>query len=625
MASDFNQNPQQPNPVQQTYGIQQGSQYPFCTVSEGYLNSLHAQSSQMATELTFLVRENEQLKNQRDQKRFRELAYVDSIINNKKTFTFGRNGQPLQLMDATIKNAYFFDPEHPSARAPFYMVEIEGYDAICFSEKIFCTDLSLINALQQHGIQVQIISSRKTTGNLLQKAINERLSCRPLPFYGGWQVEKDKAEITYILFQDFSICNIHGDTAKPSILPPLTRAEISVAVKQFWPAFQIIRTPFLREMLLLLFHVAALYTLLRHLGYAFPLAFSLFTTEQNICSYFKNLLSWCNNPAIMLDTPHADFSYSLLSRKDEPLLIEERGRLDHMAKNVTLLESAMISGSVPWKNGRDSQFLPLQALVVLLSSYASALNCSPGVMVLDFVSEDFDRTNWLEFADQVGQNLEYLIAFCWYTSDNISKLRGALAEGLKTARDLDDGLLTEPCLQAYGIFIGIRNFLKDFFAYASLEADPFPLPDDDLFIQLLERLVETSEKSERVSLSNQFVEIAGRSIRKGALRMCRRDQCPVDTTNVVLYDDDRLHFTSGAFFTVCQSMKQSRPVIIKALTEDGLLCGAKTNRTTAQTRITVCNVHGISLTMPVYSFARESFETFGDPLITEEEDTENGF
>ena len=99
-----------------------------------------------------------------------------------------------------------------------------------------------------------------------------------------------------------------------------------------------------------------------------------------------------------------------------------------------------------------------------------------------------------------------------------------------------------------------------------------------------------------------------------------REYCPLDFDGVVLYDDTRLHFTSSAFFSVCQSLTQSQPVILAALAEAGLFCGAQTNPTTAQTRVTVCNEHGQRRTVPVYSFLREDFEEFGDPLILENEE-----
>lgn len=131
--------------------------------------------------------------------------------------------------------------------------------------------------------------------------------------------------------------------------------------------------------------------------------------------------------------------------------------------------------------------------------------------------------------------------------------------------------------------------------------------------------VQLSERSDSASLADRFLEVARRFIRTGILQAHHRYRCPPDLDGVLLYDDTRLHFTSSAFFEVCRSLTQSRPVILAALAEAGLFCGAQTNPTTAQTRVTVRNEQGQSRSVPVYSFLRDDFEEFGDPLILESE------
>lgn len=386
------------------------------------------------------------------------------------------------------------------------------------------------------------------------------------------------------------------------------------------PVFEMIRTSFKRQLTLLLYHEAAIHTLLQQLGYTFPLAICFFSTEHNILTYFRKLLSWFNTSPIILEKLTNDFSYDLLARKDQPLLVEDSGRLNQAAKNSEILESALLNHVVPWKNKRETRSLPLQAPITLLSSRASALSCAPEVMVLDFVADDFDREVWKESADRVGQNRDYLIAFCGYTSDHIPELRKALEDGQKTARSLDEGQLTDPCLQTLGIFIGLRNFLESFFECAALNSVPFPSTDENLFGQLLDILVQTSEKAERASLPEQFIDIARNMIQKDILHIHHRNRCPVDMRGVVAFDEDRLHFTLDAFTQVCQSMMQSRPVIEAALSEAGMFSGARINKTTPLTRITIWNEHGIPKLTRVFSFERELFDVYGDPLILEEED-----
>lgn len=571
-----------------------------------------------------LAVENERLQHQLALKQFREEAYAYFVENNGQTYALGRNGLPQLLMDTYVKSAFRFNLEPPFPNNPFYQIELERYGQLIIRETDFFSDMRLINAFQQHGVHINILRTQKNTANLLRQAINENFSVYTLRFYGGWEQEENN-NIRYYLFDGFLSCQPKDGFLLRNLLSTPQRAVATTAINQFAPIFDIIRTPFMREMTILLYHEAALHTLLRALGYNFSLACCFFSMEQNILAYFRDLLSWFGSRPLTLDNAHSDFQIDLLSRKDQPLLIEDSGRLNQAAKNAELLESAIINRVVPWKKGREPQSLLLQAPITLLSSRASALNCAPEVILLDFGEEDFDRERWLEYADQVGQNRDYLAAFCGYTMEHIHDLRNALEEGQKTARQLDKGLLAEQWLQAVGIFIGLHRFLKRLSAGSALDSVLFPSSDTELFSQLLSLLVQTSEKAERTSLPKQFLEVARGLIQKDVLHTYPKDRCPVDMKNVVIFDDKWLCFTSEAFLEVCQAMVQPRPVIIRALSEADLFGGYPINKTTVQTRVTIHNAYGLSPTVPVYKLARESFETFGDPLILEEGDVQNGF
>lgn len=327
-----------------------------------------------------------------------------------------------------------------------------------------------------------------------------------------------------VVYTNFYGVSKNSQITDPQPLSVPSSAVMVTAINQFAPIFDVILTPFKREMAFLIYSEAAIHTLLQDLGHAFPLTCSFFSTEHNILSYFRTLLSWFGDSPLTLDTPKDDFAYGLLCRKDQPLLIEDSGRLKHAAKNAELLESAIINCAVPWKKGRETQTLPLQAPITLLSSCASALNCAPEIILLDFTEEDFDRERWLECADKVGPNLDYLTAFCGYTVEHIHDLQKALEEAKRTARQLDEGQLAEPYFQAFGIFIGLHSFLKRFLADSALDSVLFPLSDTELFGQLLDLLVQTSEKAERASLPGQFIEVARGLIQKDVLHTHHKDR-----------------------------------------------------------------------------------------------------
>lgn len=574
--------------------------------------------------------ENQRLQSKLEKQNLREQAYTDTKTADGKTYTLGRNGRFQELMDATVKAAYLFLPEPPMSIKPFYLLDLDDKGILRVEQDVFTSNSGLINILQQHHIEIYIRHSEKTTANLLRQEFNRHIKHEPLSFYGGWR-QCDGKNRSYWVFEGFSTCRKDTQITNPNPLSVPSSAFMVTAINQFAPIFDIIRTPFMREMTILLYHEAALHTLLRALGYNFSLACYFFSMEQNILAYFRDLLSWFGSRPLTLDNAHSDFQIDLLSRKDQPLLIEDCGRLSHAKKNAELLESAMVSGVAPWKNGRETETLPLQAPITLLASSPSALNCAPGVIVLDFLSADFDRERWLEYADQVGQNQDYLTAFCGYTMEHIPDLRNALAEGQKTARHLDNGQLTEECLQTFGILIGLTSFLKGFFTRASLDTMPFSASSDELFGKLLNLLIQTSEKDERTSLSEQFLEVARQLLQTETegFQKFHKNRCTKDLMHnkegVVLYDDNYLYFTYTALCEVCDRISQSRPVVLTALSEAGLLCGHSTNETTFQTRVTIYNVYGVPQSVSVYKFARESFETYGDPLILEEGDAQNGF
>lgn len=607
--------------IDQVIQATQTANYPIVPLPPDYFSAFFA----MSNNLQHAVTENVMLQNQLSQKQLREEAYTKIIINNGRTYTLGRYGKFLELINAVINATYYYEYSEPPLRFdPYYSIEIDKYETLIISEKDFFSDARLINAFQRHGITVQHLSTQKNTARLLRDVVTNQLAPNrrhcPLVFYAGWRGNQDKTASWYFIFQSFATCQSNSKNDVLALLPNLSPSVTATAISQFMPVFEMIRTSFKRQLTLLLYHEAAIHTLLQQLGYAFPLAICFFSTEHNILTYFRKLLSWFNTSPIILEKLTNDFSYDLLARKDQPLLVEDSGRLNQAAKNSEILESALLNHVVPWKNKRETRSLPLQAPITLLSSRASALSCAPEVMVLDFVADDFNREVWKESADRVGQNRDYLIAFCGYTSDHIPELRKALEDGQKTARSLDEGQLTDPCLQTLGIFIGLRNFLESFFECAALNSVPFPSTDENLFGQLLDILVQTSKKAERASLPEQFIDIARNMIQKDILHIHHRNRCPVDMRGVVAFDEDRLHFTLDAFTQVCQSMMQSRPVIEAALSEAGMFSGARINKTTPLTRITIWNEHGIPKLTRVFSFERELFDVYGDPLILEEED-----
>lgn len=583
--------------------------------------------AEVAANITFLSNENctlsvsnEKLRHQLERNQLREQAYKDVLERDSYTYVPDRNGNLQELMDCEVTSSYYCSFAPPIRSQPLYLICFSGDKSVFITADDFEKDGRLINRLQQLGIRVRLLQSKPTTAALLRQAINRHLSDQLLNCYAGWQSDGDNT-FTYQVFLDHSThWQTDRDLTSPTVLAALSEAVIATAACRFLPVFNVIRTPFLRQMVILLYHEAAIHTLLQQLGYKLPLSSCLFSTDAETLSALKALMAWFSDPPLTLDTPAADFLNALLFRKDEPLLVEDCGRLAQAKQNVEVLEAAVVTGLVTWKASRnETRSLPLKAPIVLLSSRPSALSCAPEVIAIDFLPDDFDQKAWLEAAEQIGQNSDYLMAFCSFTSTHLPLLRTALSEGQAAALRFA-GNFSEPCRQTFGLFLGLQKFLDRFISFVSPSASPFSALSDELIRQMAAFFVQLSEKSDCDSLAGRFVEVVRRFIRTGILQAHHRYRCPPDWDGVLLYDDTRLHFTSRAFFEVCRSLTQSRPVILAALAEAGLFCGAQTNPTTAQTRVIVCNEQGQSRSVPVYSFSRDDFEEFGDPLILESEE-----
>lgn len=584
-------------------------------------NIILTTSPDVAYALQNISIENTQLKNELKNHNLRKQAFTDVIALDGATYTMGCNGRPQMLMDTTVEVSIHYIPESPLPNAPFYLIKFNRGISITIPEEDFHKDSRLINCLQQNGINVKYLRTQKTTAILLRQVINKKMVKMRLPFYGGWSMCDSKA--FYDVFLGFSTCPSKNELRPPSELAPQSPATMKVSIANFFPIFQIIRTHFFRQLLILLYHEAALHTLLEQLGYKFPLTYCIFSTDQNILSFFRKLLSWFHSSPINLNAPPNDFSFELLARKDQPLLINTGDRLDQAKKNAEVLESAMINGVVEWKNKRESTNLPLKAPITLISSSSSALICSPESIIIDLQSDDFCREQWLRYSDQVGQNQDYLTAFCGYTSNHIPELERSLKEGQSKALHLDKGQLTEECLQAFGIFIGLTDFLKDFFDCASPRQSPISGQNNELYNLIYKHLFQTSLKSDRTSIPDQFIDVSKALIQSKELQISPKRNCSPGWVKAVFYDDNYIYFTSSAITKICQAMTKSRPVILQALDESDMLCGSKSNASTFLTRVTVKSCHGVKDSQDVIKLHRDLFEAFGDPLFNDEEDTPN--
>ena len=311
------------------------------------------------------------------------------------------------------------------------------------------------------------------------------------------------------------------------------------------------------------------------------------------------------------------YSGELVQRGHNFAIVDE-GDSKRALANISNLEATLANRRLTWKSGRSLQSLPLQALPTIISARVSSISCVPETIVLDVSPDSFNWSGWVDLLDVIHNHAEHRNCFVRYTEAHVGELHTALMNERKLAIKISHGELSEACTQALGIFFGMQAFLPQFFRFCAPAVAPIRLDDDEIRSWLFTLMKQTAEKTFIASLSSQFLYVARQHIRNGVLKLCTRMHAS-DATNVVYADDERLHFPASAFFSVCKAMHQTRPVILRALATDGLLCGAQTNPGTAQTRIHVYNEHGIAKKIAVYSFDRSAIEDLGDPLPLGEE------
>ena len=200
----------------------------------------------------------------------------------------------------------------------------------------------------------------------------------------------------------------------------------------------------------------------------------------------------------------------------------------------------------------------------------------------------------------------------------IPRLRELLFKRRQEVLDRSIAELNCLCSDALGVLLALKDFLDEFAQACGFGGYDWCAETEPWLITMLE---QTSWKeTDCGTLADQFVAIARAHINGGILPAasvkCREDSGDC----VVYYDADSLSFTRAAFANVCRHLGQSGPVVLRALTDAGMLIGKTINATTQMTRIGVWNVYGVRRTIAVYRLGRSAFDLLGDPLIFDEED-----
>ena len=583
-----------------------------------------SQAAAACTEYSRVAVENERLQHQLDQRQAAEEAYRYIVENDGSVYTFGKTRQPVEILNCCVSWALHVLPQPPFSQPPFFMIGFAGVEPpLVLSERDYLCDKEFLQKIEElPGTKVGRAGSQRRTADLLRQAINQKIQTAAPAFFGGWRRGEDGC----LRFFPLPPCTTHADgkhvTFLSNPIDPPSPAVAEAAVQQFLRCLQAVREPVTRKMLAVWLHAAALCSLLEQLGHPMPLALGIVAADPNWLEYLGNIFCWYGDPPLSLDDPSSLFSNGLLCRKDQPLLVLDHHRTKESETNCKQLEEVLAYRKILWKCGRKSEWFPLQAIPLILSPSASSLCCSPEVMVLEVSPDDFDLAAASSQKGNIGAVLhEYLGVFIGWTAGHIDRLRDMLETGAQQARMGTHENLTESCVKAWGVLLGISSFLADFLRCTAADTSAFRDADDEWEEQLLELLVQTAEKAlDGSDYAAQFLEIARSCLISGTLSACPTEYTTPPPEKVVFFDDGALYFTSYAFRHVCQRLSQSCPVVVRALRQAGVLQGRPVNATTGLTRVSVWNQYGTRESRQVYKLPRKAFDQLGDPLILGEEE-----
>lgn len=181
---------------------------------------------------------------------------------------------------------------------------------------------------------------------------------------------------------------------------------------------------------------------------------------------------------------------------------------------------------------------------------------------------------------------------------------------------MKDSDLAANCVTALGDLLAIDIFVREFHAFCGLPVANLHDVCPDAERWLVGLLEQASDRLLNCgSLTTQFIEVARSLFEGGSLHGCPMGHQADVNSNTVYFDDEHLAFTMPAMSTVCRSLGQSRPLVLRTLAEAGMLRGKPVNEGTFLTRISTYNVYGIRKSERVYLFDREAFDELGDPAF----------
>lgn len=553
-----------------------------------------------ATEEAAALREREKHRDEAEQARQKVFTSYD-----ESTYIQSRSGKLMLLMPFQITDCVLVKPDIRTGIRPFYTIEFNAgrTDKLELFPRQFENDKSLLDAIQGATQQkVNFVGSRTRTAYLVRQAAMLHFREVSLPFYGGWS--NIEGSWKFLQFSGFT-SHMQTELEDWQFLDESTArpAFAASAAASFCRRFRNVLNPHLRGTLFLWSHVSFLSSLLSALGFAPKLALGLCCDSQRAITLCSDLLSLYGDGMTSLGMIKSAFAEHLLRAKDQSvLLLDERKGCS--AENVRLLQDAITAGAfcVP-RLGE----VPFQATVTVFSREASDLVCSSNCFTLEVGAEAVSREEYsLDEDDEIAA--DHFSAFAHFVGEHIRELRTDLTQGQNHADQLSEEYILSPAAQqTLASMLGVCDFLKRFYGQQHIRVDLESIIPEDFQEFFLQTLEESSDRADSDDLSRLFLEVARKMVVNGKLKELRREEIQANSVRGILLHDEWAFVTTKAVDDICANMASSRPAVVRALKESGLLHGKTVNQETNLTRVSISGPDGKQITLRGLKLRRDEF------------------
>ncbi len=440
------------------------------------------------------------------------------------------------------------------------------------------------------------------------------------PYYGGWTRQED--------------CWCYYTNSEFRTHPERERIEsfkeahtsipgnAAIVAERFIESLTGLKSKGLRAICILWLHASFLATLLREQGIipSMVLTFSDLNAVQE--RFLRRVFSVSkHDDALSTASPPDEFSLTLASQKDQPLVFTDGSGTRNSIDNCSLLREAMERGEVSVTRGNATIACPVRTLPVMISGRGTNLLGVACSIPVEAVPEDFDNEMCTEIIAGEADHTTYWSSFVAYTAKCILELKDCLRNSrvlaLQAASELD---LPSAAADALAVMECAASFIRRFYEELSLPPDCMREAIDEswrpCFLAALEEGKDEYEAPE--GLAEVFISAARTAIRDKRIPAyaigSHFEQVP---RCAVYFSDDSVCFDTKAFQAICHEFHINPSALRPELRDRGFLSGKMVNSRSFQHRISVRLSRSGNETVSVYSIKREHFEVLGEPSVLE--------